>query len=91
MRGGHTAPFGADITEREKRDYYARQMFQVAPNGDIQYDKPNAQGRDTLMKQLGVSGYSKVWEEIRPKQGRRPTPESNEPDLDQDEMGDEGL
>lgn len=76
MRGrSGRSPFAADASEAEKLDYYRRQMFASTPDGQIQYDTPNVQGRENLMARLGVSGYAQVYNEVRPKQGRRSMPE----------------
>ena len=63
------APFSAQTSEREKADYYRRQMFQTADDGSILYDKPNGQGRDRLLKRYGTKTYAEIWEAVRPKQG----------------------
>ena len=68
------SPFAASASETEKLEYYKRQMFTMAPDGSIQYDKPNYQGRQGMMTQLGVKGYAQVYEAVRPKTGRRPEP-----------------
>ena len=87
MRGGHRSPFAAKTTESDKLDYYRRKMFQESPDGQIQYDKPNTEGRSQLMTQLGVPGYTQVWNAVRPKQGRRdaveaePEPEESTPEI----------
>lgn len=73
MRGGYRAPFAAEVTEKQKHDYYSRKMFKAKPDGSIQYDQPNPEGRDELLKQLGTTGYAQVYDTVRPKQGRRPT------------------
>lgn len=69
MKAGHRAPFSAGVSEREKLDYYSRQMFQASPDGTVNYDQPNPGGRDRLMKALGPTGYVQVWDAVRPKIG----------------------
>jgi hypothetical protein len=76
MRGGHRAPFSAATSEKEKQDYYRRQMFQQNPDGSINYEQPNPGGRDRMMKTLGVQGYAQVMNSIKPKAGLRPVSES---------------
>lgn len=87
LQGNSRAPFSAQTSEKDKADYYRRQMFMTAPDGTIQYDKPNAQGRDRLLKSYGTRTYSEIWEAVRPKQGLRP-PQEPEPDLLTEEMPD---
>jgi len=72
------SPFAANASEAEKLDYYRRQMFGSTPDGQILYDKPNVQGRQNLMARLGVSGYSEVYNAVRPKPGRRSAPQAEE-------------
>lgn len=84
MRGGHRSPFAAQTSESQKLDYYRRKMFQETPDGQIQYDKPNPEGRSQLMSQLGVSGYTQVWDAVKPKAGRREplvADDDQEPDI----------
>jgi hypothetical protein len=81
LRGGDRAPFSAETSEREKLDFYRAQMFQVAPDGTVQYDTPNAQGRQNLINRLGIDGYSRIYQAVRPSIGRRsePAEEPEEP------------
>lgn len=82
LRGGYRAPFGADVSERDKADYYRRQMYQTNPDGLVNYNQPNAEGRKMLLDRLGTSGYAQVYNEIKPAQGRRPEPTNGtEPDM----------
>ena len=72
MRGrSQRSPFGAEASESEKLEYYQRQMYQMNPDGSIQYDKPNTQGRQDILARLGVSGYAEVYNAVKPKAGRR--------------------
>lgn len=84
LKGGPTgrAPFAANATQAELRDIYTRQMFTQAPDGTIQYDKPNAEGRAKLIQRIGPQKYAEVFDEVRPKAGRRPVlePDPEEPD-----------
>lgn len=75
IRNGGRAPFSAPASEAEKLEYYRRQMFEVAPDGTIQYDKPNKQGRSEVLARLGVDGYTRVYDAVKPPRGMRPVPE----------------
>lgn len=81
LRGGPNgrSPFAGDASEAQKKDFYTRQMFTQAPDGTIQYDQPNAEGRAKLMQRVGPQGYAQIYEAVRPKAGRRPVPEEPEP------------
>lgn len=72
LRGGYRSPFSAGVTEADKLDYWRRQLFQVAPDGTVQYDKPNAQGRDKLLKDHGLQTYVQVFNAVKPARGLRP-------------------
>lgn len=85
LRGGYRSPFTAPVSEKEKMDYYRRQMFQTDPDGTIHYDRPNAGGRDSLLKQFGPRTYASIWEAVRPKQGLRP-PVEEQPDMLEETM-----
>lgn len=86
IRGGsnNRSPFAAETSEQDKADYYRRQMYQAAPDGTIQYDKPNTEGRNNLMQRLGVDGYTQVYNAVRPQAGKRapvePEPEPEVPE-----------
>lgn len=82
LKGGPNgrAPFAAETSEAEKKAFYTRQMFQAGPDGSIQYDQPNAEGRAKLMQRVGPQSYAEIFEAVRPKQGRRPVIEPEEPD-----------
>src|SRR4051794_38804023 len=71
LRGGYRAPFGADVSERDKLDYYRRQMYVAKPDGSVDYTQPNPEGRHTLLTRLGTAGYAQVYEATKPTQGRR--------------------
>ena len=64
LLAGHSAPFGAEgsasISERDKLEYYKRQVFNTNGLGAINYDSPNESGREALIKRLGIPGYTQV-------------------------------
>lgn len=72
LQQGYRAPFTAAVSEQDKRDYYRRQMFQQAPDGSIDYTKPNLAGRDQLLKTYGTASYAQIWNAVKPKQGLQP-------------------
>lgn len=78
MRGGHRAPFSADVSEQEKLDYFRRQMFMTAPDGTVQYDKPNGAGRDKIINNFGLTQYAQIMDTVRPKRGLRELSEPEE-------------
>lgn len=80
LRGGPNgrAPFSADADERQKHDYFTRKMFTQKPDGTIDYNQPNAQGRSEVMQTYGPQQYAEIWEGVRPKPGRRPVMEAEE-------------
>lgn len=80
MRGGYRSPFSADVSEKDKLDYYRRQMYQTLPTGEVQYDKPNAAGRDKLLKSVGTQAYAEIYDTVKPKAGARPIPDTSESD-----------
>lgn len=67
MQGNYRTPFSAQTTEKEKHEYFTRQMYNVKPDGTVQYDQPNQAGRDKLLKTLGVQQYAQIYEETKPK------------------------
>ncbi len=79
LKGGHRAPFAADTSEQQKREYYLRQMFNQNNDGTPNYASPNSQGRDTLLNRLGTAGYAQVAKSVMPKQGIRPELETANP------------
>lgn len=74
MRGGYRSPFSAELSEKDKLDYFRRQMYKTQPDGTVLYDQPNPEGRDKLLKQVGVQSYAEIIEATRPKTGRRLEP-----------------
>ena len=74
IKGGHRAPFAAPVKEAEKVEFYQRQVYNTNPDGSINYDSPNTQGRDTLLKRLGIPGYTKVLQEVMPPASGQPAP-----------------
>lgn len=73
LRGpSQRAPFSAETSEQQKNDYYARQMFKTSPDGRVQYDQPNHEGRDRLLKTYGTRTYADIWEAVRPRGAQTP-------------------
>src|SRR5688500_6251129 len=94
LRGGKQTPFSADVSEAQKMDYYRRQVFQMNPDGSVDYSKPNGDGRDLLIKRVGIKGYTEIMSQIMPNSrqgGMRqlplPSPEEDEDLEDEDEVG----
>jgi hypothetical protein len=85
MRGGYRDPFSAATSERDKLDYFRRQMYKTKPDGTVQFDQPNPEGRDKILKQYGTQTYAEIMETVKPKQGLRPPPEP-EPTTDPMQM-----
>lgn len=88
LKGGPNgrAPFSADTSPKERHDYFTRKLFTQNPDGSIDYSKPNAQGRAEVMQGYGPGWYGKIYDEVRPKRGRRPIPIIEEtPDPDEPE------
>lgn len=82
IRGGYRSPFSAPVSEKDKKDFWSRQMFQSKPDGTILYDQPNQQGRDQVLKQYGVQAYADILKSVRPSKGFRPPLEPTaEPDM----------
>jgi hypothetical protein len=81
MQGGYRAPFSAETSEADKLEYYRRQVYKTKPNGDIEYESPNPEGRDKILKQYGTQAYAEIMNAVKPKQGIRPAPEM-EPQAD---------
>lgn len=81
LQGDHRAPFSADVTQKELKDYWSRQMFEERPDGSVDYTKVNAQGRDAAMKALGPQKYAETYTQVAPKQqrGRRGLPDPFSP------------
>lgn len=77
LRGGYNAPFAAPVSEQEKLDYYRRQVFMTNPDGTPNYEQPNTQGREMLMKRLGIPGYTRVMAAALPR-GREVEQDSEE-------------
>jgi hypothetical protein len=71
IRGGYRNPFTAEVSEKEKRDYYTRMMFKTKPDGTVEYDQPNPEGRDTILKKQGTQAYAEILSMVTPKQGLR--------------------
>jgi hypothetical protein len=84
LRGGHRSPFSAGVTRSEQKQFFVEKVYQVLPDGTVQYDKPNAQGRDSLIKRYGTQKYAEILEIVKPKAGLRPVVEAEE-DLEPDD------
>lgn len=80
LKGGHRSPFSADVSERDKRAYYERQVFMQNPDGSINYEQPNKDGRDMLIKRVGIKGYTDIMATVMPRQrpGLQVTEEEDE-------------
>jgi hypothetical protein len=67
------APFGAVLTEGQKLEYYAAQLFN-------QDGSPNAQGRTNMLNLLGPKGFADVYHAVTRAYPnlRIPTPPSPE-------------
>lgn len=74
LRSGHQTPFSADVSEQDKLDYYRRQVFMQNPDGSINFDEPNGEGRDMLIKRVGIDGYAQIMSQVMPKAGMRAMP-----------------
>jgi hypothetical protein len=72
IQGGYRAPFSAETSEADKLEYYRRQVYKTKPNGDIEYESPNPEGRDKILKQYGTQAYAEIMNAVKPKQGIRP-------------------
>jgi hypothetical protein len=66
LRGGHQTPFSADVSESQKMDYYRRQVFMQNPDGSVDFTKPNGEGRDLLIKRVGIKGYTDIMSQVMP-------------------------
>jgi len=91
LRGGHQTPFSADVSEAQKMDYYRRQVFMQNPDGSVDFTKPNGEGRDLLIKRVGIKGYTDIMSQVMPnsRNGIRQLPGLEEDDDlgDEDEIG----
>ena len=54
IKGDYAAPFAAKASESEKLEYYRRQFYTQEPDGTINYEKPNLQGRQALIQRIGI-------------------------------------
>jgi len=87
LRGGHQTPFSAEVSEPQKLEYYRRQVFMQNPDGSVDFDKPNGEGRDMLIKRVGIKGYTDIMSQVMPKRGLRVVEDGpdEEPDYDEDD------
>lgn len=60
LKEGHRSPFSAPASEKEKQQYFARQLFTEKPDGTIDFGTPNKQGRDQLTQLYGVQGLAEI-------------------------------
>lgn len=72
IRGEYASPFAAQTSEQEKLAYYRRQFYTQEPDGTINYEKPNLEGRQALIQRVGVDAYAEIAKAIGPGK----TPES---------------
>ena len=78
MRGGHRSPFSAEVNSKQQQDFFERRWFQPKPDGTVDYEQSNPQGRDWILKTYGTKAYADVAAEMKRlerKQGRRPVPQ----------------
>jgi hypothetical protein len=73
LKGGHAAPFSAPVNEAQKLDYYRRQVFATNPDGSVNPDQPNTEGREMLIKRLGIPGYTQVMAAVLGSRGSSPS------------------
>lgn len=57
LTAGGQAPFAADLTEKQKLEYYVSQLFN--PDGT-----PNLQGRAKEMQRLGAEGFAATYKAV---------------------------
>lgn len=58
IRGGGRAPFAANVSEADKREYYQRRLFN--PDGS-----PNQEGRAEIFKRVGPAGYTEIFHQVQ--------------------------
>lgn len=66
MQDGRS-PFGAQMTEQEKLEYYAQQLFN--PDGS-----PNVEGRQKLIERVGVDGFVRILNAVMKGRGQPALP-----------------
>lgn len=80
LLAGQDAPFGAEgnanITEDQKLRYYERQVFNLKPDGGINYDSPNESGREELIRRVGIPGFTQVMAAVLAKKNEISEPEN---------------
>ncbi len=67
MVGDYQSPFAAQVSEKDKLDYYRRKVYNINPDGTPNYDQPNKEGRDTLIKQVGIEGFADIMKAVGPR------------------------
>lgn len=64
--GDYQSPFAAQVSEKDKLDYYRRQVYMINPDGTPNYEQPNKEGRDQLIKRVGIEGFATVMKAVGP-------------------------
>ena len=67
--GEYRAPFAAQISETDKLAAYRRMFYQSDNEGNILYDKPNAQGRQQLYNRVTPDQYVQIAKAVGPQGG----------------------
>jgi hypothetical protein len=66
---GYQTPFSADVSPVDKLAYYRRAMFKQNPDGTIDYNTPNTEGRDALYKRVTPEQYADIALAVSPGKG----------------------
>lgn len=66
---GYQTPFSANVTESDKLAYYRRQMYKTGPDGEIDYNTPNTEGRNALFKRVTADQYVEIARAVAPGRG----------------------
>lgn len=69
LTAGYRAPFSAKVSESDKLNYYKRMFYQTGQDGEVDYQKPNTEGRNQLLKRIGYDQYIQVAKAIAPGRG----------------------
>lgn len=67
--GEYRAPFAAQISEVDKLAAYRRMFYKQDADGNIQYDKPNNEGRQALWQRTTPDKYVQIAKAVGPKGG----------------------
>lgn len=84
LRAGYRSPFSAQTSPQDQQDYFKRRWFQPKPDGSVDYGKPNAQGRDELMKMFGTKQYADIaieMKKLEAKAGRKAVDDFEEDEI----------